>query len=177
MHKKFQANPWRIDWVMAVLLPEPNKLCFLCLANSCEKYNKYQFICQMYIFFFSLTSKLTFQKPTEILLLFLPRNARRIPPLIFSTMSNPARVKSSMNHKALLVMHMDSPHTARPNFAILSHFEWFSAINLSLSLKTSPSSGFSRCCMWKWKCHPPTQFHEMSTLLAPGAVSLGKTHL
>ena len=29
MHKKFQANPLRIDWAMAVFLPEPNKLCFL----------------------------------------------------------------------------------------------------------------------------------------------------
>ena len=40
MHKKYQANPWRIDWVVAVLLPESNNVVFSCLARSCWKDNK-----------------------------------------------------------------------------------------------------------------------------------------
>ena len=40
MHKKSQVNPWRIDWVMAILLLLPKYVVFSCLANSCEKDNK-----------------------------------------------------------------------------------------------------------------------------------------
>ena len=37
MHKKYQANPWRIDWDIPILLLASNWVVFACLAKSCEK--------------------------------------------------------------------------------------------------------------------------------------------
>ena len=118
---------------------------------------KYQFICQTYVTLFC--PKTQIQKPTEILLLFSPRNTRRIPQPIFSAMSNLARVKSSMNHKVLPIMHM-CPHTARLYCDTLSHFGCSSAISHLQSLETSPSSGSSRCCMQRLKHHLRKQSHK-----------------
>ena len=39
IHKKYQANPCRIDWVRVVLLLALNCVVFTCLAKSCEKDN------------------------------------------------------------------------------------------------------------------------------------------
>ena len=123
---------------------------------------KYQCICKTYVpFFFSLTFKLTYQKPTEIPLSSSHGNARRIPQPIFSAMSNLAKVKLLANQRVLPVTHM-GPYTTRPNCDTSSRFGRSSAIGHSQSSKIPPSSGSSRCWMRRPNCHLRQQSHEMS---------------